>query len=405
MRVLALAASIVVTLAAAGCAALLVVPAPTKPLAFLSLVVDEKTWVLVGAALVAAGLARAGRARPWSVAQAILTAVIVALACVPVAQAVSLAARRRVSFEFSRWLAAPLDVGAARPAQTIVYATVDGRPLALDVYRPVEPVAGARVPAVVVIHGGGWSADDKGDAPRASAWLAARGYAVFDVQYRLAPQPNWQTALGDVKCAIGWVKRHARDAGVDVDPDAVTLLGRSAGGHLALLAAYTPDDPALPPSCEAGDTRVAAVISYYGFTDLTWAYANPGNPRVFDTRARVGNFLGGTPATVPERYRLMSPTERATARAPRTLLVHGGRDRFVDVAHVELLASRLRALGVPHDVLVVPYAQHAFDFVAGGLGGQLAENSVLRILRSPPRATGPSPTSSPIPSPTPSPTP
>ncbi len=393
MRALALVASIAVTLVAAACATLLVVPAPTKPLAFLSLVVDEKTWVLVGAALVAAGLARAAQARPWIVAQAILTFVIVALACIPVAQAISLAARRHVALDFPRWLAAPLDVGAARPAQTIVYATIEGQPLALDVYRP--PGAGARVPAVVVIHGGGWSADDKGDAPRANAWLAARGYAVFDVQYRLAPQPNWQTALGDVKCAIGWVKRHAQDAGVDVDPDAVTLLGRSAGGHLALLAAYAPDDPTLPPSCEAGDTRVAAVISYYGLTDLTWAYANPGNPRVFDTRARVGNFLGGTPATIPERYRLMSPTERATARAPRTLLVHGGRDRFVDVAHVELLASRLRALGVPHEVLVVPYAQHAFDFVAGGLGAQLAENSILRILRSPSRTPSRTPNRTP----------
>jgi acetyl esterase/lipase len=384
MRALALVASILLTVVAAGCAALLVVPAPTKPLAFLSLVVDEKTWVLVILALVATGLARGAQARPWSVAQAILTVAIVALACIPVAQAISLAARRHVALEFPRWLAAPLDVGAARPDQTLVYATIDGHPLALDVYRPTG--AGTRVPAVVVIHGGGWSADDKGDAPRASAWLAARGIAVFDVQYRLAPQPNWQSAVGDVKCAIGWVKRRAHEAGVDVDPDRITLLGRSAGGHLALLAAYAPDDPTLPPSCEAGDTRVAAVISFYGFTDLPWAYANPGNPRVFDTRARVANFLGGTPATAPERYRLMSPTERATAEAPRTLLIHGGRDRFVDVAHVELLASRLRALGVPHEVLVVPYAQHAFDFVAGGLGGQLAENAVLRILRGPPRA-------------------
>jgi acetyl esterase/lipase len=386
MRALALGASVLVTLAAAFGAALLVVPAPLKRLAFLAVVVDEKTWILVGAALLGAGLARGAQARPWSVAQLVLTIAIVALACVPVAQAFSLAAKRHVALDFPRWLAAPLDVGAARPDQTLVYATVDGHPLALDVYRPIG--AAARVPAVVVIHGGGWSADDKGDAPRASAWLAAHGYAVFDVQYRLAPQPNWQTALGDVKCAIGWVKRHAHEAGVDVDPDRVTLLGRSAGGHLALLAAYAPDDPAQPSSCQAegvGDTRVAAVISYYGFTDLAWAYANPGNRRVFDTRARVANFLGGTPATVPERYRLMSPTDRATARAPRTLLIHGGRDRFVDVAHVELLASRLRALGVPHEVLVIPYAQHAFDFVAGGLGGQLAENAVVRILRGPPR--------------------
>src|SRR3712207_8377221 len=62
---------------------------------------------------------------------------------------------------------------------------------------------------------------------------------------RLAPQPNWQTATADVKCAIGWLKRNAVQYGVD--PHRIALLGRSAGGHLALLAAYTSDEAALPP--------------------------------------------------------------------------------------------------------------------------------------------------------------
>jgi acetyl esterase/lipase len=383
VRALVLATSVLLTLVAALCAALVVVPAPVKRLAFLAVVVDEKTFILVGAALVAAALARAGGSRPWIAAQLVLTLAIAGLALVPPAQAATLAARRHVALDLPRWLAAPVDVGAPRPSQTLVYATVDGRPLALDVYRPAGRTG--PVPAVVVVHGGGWSADDKGDASLTSAWLAARGYAVFDVQYRTAPQPNWRAATGDVKCAIGWVKRRAREANVDVDPDRVTLLGRSAGGHLALLAAYAPDDPELPPSCEAGDTRVAGVISFYGFTDLAWAWANPGNPLVFDTRARVGNFLGGTPAEIPERYRRLSPADRVTARAPQTLLIQGGRDRFVAAAHAGLLAARLRALDVPHDVLEIPYAQHAFDFVAGGLGGQLAEAAMLRLLETRPR--------------------
>jgi acetyl esterase/lipase len=268
-------------------------------------------------------------------------------------------------------------------SQTITYAIVDGHPLALDVYKPGPATqATGKVPAVIVIHGGGWSADDKGEAPRASARLAQQGFAVFDIQYRTDPQPNWKTATGDVKCAIGWVKRRAKDAaGIDVDPDRVTLLGRSAGGHLALLAAYAPDDPALPPSCEAGDTRVASVISLYGPTDLVWGYEHPTNPRVFDMRARVSNFMGGPPSAVPDRYRLMSPAVRVTASSPRTLLLHGGHDAFIPAAHAELLAARLQALGVSHELLVVPYAQHAFDFIHGGLSGQLAEHAILQFLR------------------------
>jgi acetyl esterase/lipase len=236
---------------------------------------------------------------------------------------------------------------------------------------------------VIVVHGGGWTAGDKGEAPRASAALAHNGIAVFDVQYRLAPPPTWRDAVGDVKCAIGWVKQHALRAGVDVDPARVFLLGRSAGGHLALLAAYTPDDATLPPSCDAGDTRVAGVISLYGPSDLAAAWEHPGNPRVFDLHGRMSQYVGATPATEPDRYRLLSPIERVTSAAPPTLLIHGGRDAFVPVDQATRLARKLAELGVPHDLLVIPYAQHAFDFVSGGLGQQLAEQATLHFLASP----------------------
>jgi acetyl esterase/lipase len=379
VRALARWLSIVVTVAAAALAALVVLPAPTQPLTFLAVFVDEKTFLLVGAALAGAGLARLGEARRWIPAQALLAIAIVVVAVIPPAQSIRLAAQRHAALDLARYLASSPDTAPARPSATLAYATVEGRALALDVYRPA---ATGRVPAIVVVHGGGWSAGDKGEAPLASAWLAARGYAVFDVQYRLAPPPTWQAAVGDVKCAIGWVKRRSGEAGVDVDPAHVTLLGRSAGGHLALLAAYAPDDPALPPSCDAGDTRVASVISFYGVTDLAWAWEHPMNPRVFDARARLGNYVGGTPATEPARFRALSPVERATAAAPPTLLVHGGSDQIVSVEQSERLDRRLGALGVPHETLLIPYAQHGFDFIAGGLGAQLAEDAVLRFLRA-----------------------
>jgi len=382
VRALARWLSILITLAAAAMAALIVLPAPHKQLAFLAIVVDEKTFALIGAALIALLLARLGGSRPWIVVQGLLAAAIVSVALIPPAQALRLALQRHITFDFPRYFAAPIDTGTPHPSQTLVYATVEGRPLALDVYRPTaNATAGGRVPAVIVVHGGGWSADDKGAAPLASAWLAAQGYAVFDIQYRIAPQPNWRTAIGDVKCAIGWVKRRAHEAGVEVDPARVTLLGRSAGAHLVLLAAYAPEDPALPPSCEAGDTRVASVIAFYAPTDLAWGWDHPTNPRVFDTHVRLGNYMGGTPEAEPARYRLMSPTSRVTAAAPPTLLIHGGHDAFVRPEHTALLDDKLRALGVPHTVLVIPYAQHGFDFVSGGLGGQLTEHAIATFLR------------------------
>jgi acetyl esterase/lipase len=378
VRALARVLSIALTVIAAACAALIVVPAPVKALAFFAIVVDEKAFLLVLAALVGAGLARVAGSPRWTILQGLLALATIVVAALPPTQAIRLAVQRHVALDLPRYLSASIDTGAPHPSQTVVYATVEGRPLSLDVYKPAA--ASGRVPAVIILHGGGWSGGDKGEAPLASAWLAAHGHAVFDVEYRTTPQPNWKTAIGDVKCAIGWVKRDAAKAGVDVDPARVALLGRSAGGHLALLAAYAPADPALPPSCEAGDTSVAAVISFYGPTDLAWGYAHPANPRVFDTPSRLTSYIGGTPASEPERYRLMSPVTRVAAGAPRTLLIHGDRDQFIAASHPGLLTARLSALGVPHEALVIPYAQHAFDFVSGGLSGQLAEHAVLATL-------------------------
>ncbi len=121
---------------------------------------------------------------------------------------------------------------------------------------------------MLVVHGGFWAAGQRGEASLASRALAERGFTVFDVEYRIAPQPNWQTALGDVKCAIGWVKQHATTDDWNVDPKRIALLGRSAGAHLALMAAYTAAADDLPSSCPSGgavvDTSVESVISLYG---------------------------------------------------------------------------------------------------------------------------------------------
>jgi acetyl esterase/lipase len=160
----------------------------------------------------------------------------------------------------------------------------------------------------------------------------------------------------------------------------VTLLGRSAGGHLALLAGYTADDPALPPSCPAPDTRVESVISFYGPTDMVWGYEHPSNPRVYNSAQKLRGFLGGPPSTAAEAYQTCTIGNHVTARVPRTLLLHGNQDQFVSPAHVHFLAPKLKAAGVPHDVVIIPYGQHGFDYIVGGLSNQIAEAAVLRFL-------------------------
>jgi acetyl esterase/lipase len=368
---------------AAAFAALIVAPAPSKTLALLAIVASEKSLVIVVAALLAIALALwgvRGGARVVPGMAVVLALAAVAVGCIPVFQALDLASERRVDLGFFRTITASIDTeGPGHPQKTVEYTSVDGRAQTLDVYLP-RPPRDEPTRAVVVVHGGFWVAGQKGEAAEFSRWLAGRGLTVFDVEYRLSPQPNWKAAVGDVKCAVGWVRRHAVTADWKIDPHKITLLGRSAGGHLALVAAYTPGDRALPPSCETGDSSVDSVVAYYAPTDLAWGHAHPANPRVANGPAHIRNFVGGPPESAGDLYRALSPVERVTAAAPRTLLLHGGRDQFVAAEQMKLLADKLRAAGVHSESVLFPWAQHGFDFVLGGFSGQIAETVLTRFL-------------------------
>jgi len=385
---------ILLAVGAAGAGALIVLPAPGKTLALAAIVASERSAFLVAAAVVALGIALVlrGIGSPFVASVIALSSVsAIALGLIPLVQARQIAQARGVPLDLKRYLHARTDSEATgHPDRTVPYATVDGgRVLSLDVYLPSPRPATPSRP-LLVIHGGFWAAGQRGEASLASRALAERGFTVFDVEYRIAPQPNWQTALGDVKCAIGWVKQHAATDDWNVDPKKLALLGRSAGAHLALTAAYTATADDLPTSCPSGgaaaaaavDSSVESVISLYGPTDLAWAYAHPANLHAADSPQKLRAFLGDAPEREPERYRAMSPTERVTATAPRTLLVQGGRDQFVAPDQMDRLAARLAALGVPHETLFIPYAQHAFDFVPGSFSSQILEATLQAFLRT-----------------------
>jgi acetyl esterase/lipase len=226
---------------------------------------------------------------------------------------------------------------------------------------------------VVVVHGGGWRSGNRGEFPEWNAWLAQKGYLVFDIDYRLSAS-NWQEAPADVACAVGWVKENANRYGVD--PGRVALMGRSAGGHLALLAAYTRGPAAPTPGCEAPnarDTGVAAVAAFYPPTDLA-RLSRQGY------LGGIDRFLGGAPGAVPGRYRLLSPVSRVDPGDPPTFLAHGGDDDIVPPEESEHLAGRLREAGVPHRLVELPWANHTFDFSWGGWGSQITRSSLEEFL-------------------------
>jgi acetyl esterase/lipase len=247
--------------------------------------------------------------------------------------------------------------------------------LAADLYRAGGP---GPHPLVVVVHGGSWRSGDKGQATHVSRALAASGYVVADVRYRLAPEHRFPAAVQDVKCLIGRLLDRAGE--FDVDPERVALLGRSAGGEIALVAAYSAGDPRLAPSCTVRDYPVAAVIALYAPTDLVWGHAHPIRPDVVRGPESIELYLGGKPEEAPDAYRLASAQSWIDRPLPRTLLVHGRDDRLVFVEHARRLARGLAAAGQPAVLVEIPFAEHAFDVRPGGFGEQLTRGILLKFL-------------------------
>src|SRR5829696_6848731 len=267
------------------------------------------------------------------------------------------------------------------------------RHLLCDLWQPPHGVAPSGL-AVVYLHGGAWSLLDKDVGTRSFfRHLAAQGHVVMDVAYRLYPETDMLGMVGDAKRAIAWMK--AQGSAYGVNPERVVVAGGSAGGYLALLAAYTPRDGALTPEdVGARDLGVRGVISCYGPTDLRahyvhtrqdiWGHlgqateAHPPGPLirgVFGTsyeRLGLGKtgavgamepLVGGTPETVPDRYALFSPITHVQPGCPPTLLIQGKDDVIAPVSATNLLYEQLVASGVPAVNIVFPHAEHGFDLV------------------------------------------
>jgi acetyl esterase/lipase len=305
--------------------------------------------------------------------------IAILLAAIPPTQAVRVALREGVALSLTRYLFGASPTPSVEETRDVEYARIGGHSLRLDVYRAAAREQAGAAPAVIVIHGGSWNSGTKGEFSAMSRTLARDGAVVFDINYRLAsPAQPFPAQIADVLCAIGWVKGNAATYGVD--PQRIALLGRSAGGQLALLAAYAADDPRLSPSCAVGDTSVRAVVSFYAPTDLAWGYDHPLRPDVIESRPTLENYIGGTPRTDPDAYALASPTTHVQASSPPSLLIHGRLDRLVGVQHARFMAQALERAGVPHRVLILPWANHGFDYVSDGWGAQISEAEIKTFL-------------------------
>ena len=271
-----------------------------------------------------------------------------------------------------------LNLLGAQPQRSVVYRTApDGTTLQLNVWR-AEGIAGDVLrPAVVRVHGGAWTGGRRGDFGEWNRWLNGLGYDVFDIDYRLDPPERWRDQAGDVKCALGWVLTHSAEYGID--PAHIALMGYSAGAHLAMLAAYSVGDRRLPPSCDAPAVPVRAVINLYGPVDLVIGYDDSRSLAYAQDALR--QFIGGSPAEYPERYRAASPVSHIGAATPPTITLLGDRDRIVSTGQARILDAALAKAGVYRETYLLPAADHAFDLNWGGFATQIARAKLEHFLR------------------------
>jgi acetyl esterase/lipase len=214
----------------------------------------------------------------------------------------------------------------------------------LDLYLPDDD--GSAHAAVMFVHGGGWQYGDKRAFRTAARRLARSGYVAANINYRLAPEGEFPRACQDVACALAFLQVNAAE--YHVDPARIAVLGYSAGGHLVSLLGVAWDHEELAPDCDAGTPAPpAAVIPGAGVHDLRGA-----------DHAWVEEFMGGSEAQVPERYRLASPILHVDAGEPPFLLISGGADWIVEVDQSRDMRAVLRAAGNHAELLTMAGSGH-----------------------------------------------
>jgi acetyl esterase/lipase len=249
------------------------------------------------------------------------------------------------------------DSNPGKIIRDIEYARVEAHALKLDLYLPAKK---ARAPLIVWVHGGAWRLGSKSSMPLGK--LAEAGYAIASVDYRLSTEAKFPAQIHDLKAALRFLRRHARDLGV---PSAITkrivIAGDSAGGHLAALVGVSNGDAQLEGT--VGDDRnqssaVQGIISFYGAANLTTILAQ-STPKGLSVRVpALDLLLGGQPTNAPALARQASPVFFGDPSDPPLLLLHADQDPQMPVNQSLELAGAYQKARAPVQLEIVHGAAH-----------------------------------------------
>ncbi len=233
--------------------------------------------------------------------------------------------------------------GEATVLENVVYATINGSDLHVDVYEPPDRGSQLR-PGILLIHGGGWSSFDKSTMSGMGRFLGRSGFVAFAVDYRLfkGTENRWPAQLDDVQRAVRWVRANAAKYGVN--PDHIGAFGHSAGAQLAALLGMEDTRDNSDPALAKYSSKVQAVVDVSGPTDFTTDHDPDGD-------AFLSSFLGGDFSKDPEAWRDASPVFHVAKTNAPFLIIHGTKDQDVPIAQAQELYEKLKAAHVQVDLI------------------------------------------------------
>ena len=263
----------------------------------------------------------------------------------------------------------------------LVYGTWQDQPLRLLVYKPAAAASPEPAPILVYIHGGGFSLGDRFENGTNLRWFADRGWLVLSIDYTLssADRHLWDISTSQVGCAMAWAAANAARFGGD--SARVSLVGSSAGGNLAINAAYLANAGRLESSCGGTVPHVSAVSALYPPVNLAAAWASRV-PMISDMARQFNTYyVGGSPEQFPDRYRFVDSASHISAAAPPTLVIFGANDHLVPPGATDEFVQQARSADIDIESIRLPFGEHAFNLNQYGIGNQLFLGLTERFLR------------------------
>jgi len=258
------------------------------------------------------------------------------------------------------------------------YGSYDGRPLPLAIYPTGRH--SALSPVLVYIHGGGWISGGLRQRDFDMRWFADQGLLGVSVEYTLsdANRHHGDLTQAQIGCALVWIGANIRKYGGD--PARIAMIGESAGGNLVINVGYMANQQKLHATCPGQVPRVSAVVALYPVIDVADFYRNGRGGFPIGAKVMAGDYTGGTPEQYPDRYAAVSSAPHISALAPPTMVIVGSHDTLVPPPPAFAFVQKAREAGVAIQLITIPYAGHAFDFMPGSINNQLTRSATLHLL-------------------------